>query len=228
MMRLFHDKPFSPQITIDGRALNHLHVRRIQQNSDVQLMNGRGHIAIYKVVTISKKIAHLEQISITNHPPVKTPCLLVSLCRIKAMEAVCQKACELGISEIQPVITDHVGTSLSDEQWQVKRVRLSEIMQQSLLQCGNPYLPQIAHLVLLSDIDPTSYIVADAGGDSSESTNQGSKSILIGPEGGFSEQEYLYFQHHKIKKIKLPGWTLRAETAAILAMGLIVKNLVNN
>ena len=216
MMRIYHIGPYDAELTLkDASIIRHLHVRRIQKNETIELLDGKGHINTYLLISIDKSQAVLKMQS-TEHikkPVQKT--LMIALCRFKTLEIIAQKACELGVTTIQPLLTDNVGNVPSRLHLRKKMARIEEIMQQSLGQCGNPYLPIILPMKSLLECDPNTYTLADANGNQ---TSLEQTSILIGPEGGFSEKEYSYFQKNAVPMIRFPGHILRAETAAIIAM----------
>ena len=215
-MRVFFKGQIEPDLEItDESTIRHLHVRRIQAGEHIELMDGNGHIHHCHITAIHRKSAHIKCMSSQHCNKGATKTLLIAVCRFKTLEIIAQKACELGIHTIQPVITDNIGNLPSLDVWHKKVARIQEIMQQSICQCGNPYLPDISTLKKLDEIDPTSYTLADAKGNTC-ATIKGS--ILIGPEGGFSDREYNFFDKNNVARLRFGGFVLRAETAAIIAM----------
>jgi len=142
---------------------------------------------------------------------------------------VVEKASELGVHTLQPIITDHT---------QAERVnveRLQTIAIEAAEQCDRldapPVLPPLKLSNYLSDLpkDTLIFLAAESGDAlpvaaafekiKSEIKNIQNIHFLIGPEGGFSEKEFALFDRYpNIHRIRLGARLLRAETAAVAVL----------
>ncbi|MDD2658034.1 MAG: RsmE family RNA methyltransferase, partial [Candidatus Pacebacteria bacterium] len=143
-------------------------------------------------------------------------------------ELAVQKAVELGVKEIVPIIADRT-VKLG-----LKRDRLEKIIKEASEQSGRGILPVLSDSVAFGDAMRAAEandlnLFFELGGKSLE----GSKldlgkykkiGIFIGPEGGWSEDE-LKLKSEKLKVCGLSPFTLRAETAAIAALALVSQQL---
>ena len=129
-----------------------------------------------------------------------------------------EKATEIGITHITPLLCDH------SERTQIKMERLEKILVAALKQCQGYHLPKLSPLTPFKsfvDQHPNALIAHCGPGDkeSLQSHVQGRKqnTILIGPEGDFSAQEIALVRSKNITEVHLGTRRLRTETAAIAA-----------
>ena len=167
-----------------------------------------------------------------NTQPKATVNLYQSLLKKDKFEWVIQKATELGVSKIVPIITEHsIVREISDN----KARRYEKIAIEATEQCGGEKPPEI--LPALSFDDVLKQIKKATGnkimlweGEKNRhiSSLVGEKNkewhVIIGPEGGFSPAEKDKADHHGIILVSLGQRILRAETAAIASLSLILLN----
>lgn len=161
--------------------------------------------------------------------PCQTPpiCLYIAPLKRQAMELLVEKTTELGVTEFCPVITAH--TQVKD----LNLNRLQAIAIGAAEQCGRLSVPSFSEAIKLSQLGADRTLFAAIESIASlprlnvaiaEHTNQHTKTtaILIGPEGGFSPAETSWLTAQpNIIPVSLGQNILRAETAAILACGLL-------
>ena len=131
-----------------------------------------------------------------------------------------EKTTELGAARLLPVITQRTIAE------RVKLERLQSIAIEAAEQCGRTVLPEIGEPVslkqLLADRDParTLYFADETGGERAQQAfTAGPALILVGPEGGFADQEGTAIREAaNTKAISLGPRILRAETAALAAL----------
>jgi len=162
---------------------------------------------------------------------------------------VIQKATELGVRGIYPMISDNV-TVKKSVIFQ-KLPHLQRIAAEAAKQCERPDIPTIFEPVEFSEITENNdlkhkfiFVERDAemtlkqalGGQECPPYNVISQSnisendkilLIIGPEGGFSDDEFQKMTEHSIKKITLGNLILRAETAVIAAVANTIHELEN-
>lgn len=204
------------------------YVLRFEKGDECVLLNGKGEKAKGTVETIDKKavIIRLENHEIFDRPKRKVSLYIAISKKPATFELIIQKATELGVTGIIPLVTEHC---------QVREIRnekrLSAIIKEAAEQCERVFLPKL-HPVLLWDkftADPPSgqILTGDArGGDVklcdvkfslSESVN-----LIIGPEGGLTEGELSDVHRIGGRIFSLGENVLRMETAAIAALGVVL------
>lgn len=152
--------------------------------------------------------------------------------RSDAQLTIMEKATELGVRGIYPVITDNCALAKSvlakkHEKWQ-------KIMYESSKQCERAKVPTCfdptsLEVLLEEDFDKI-IVLAERSTEISlkQFLNQnpiksGEKVLaIIGPEGGFSEREFKFFKEKSLPLISLGDLILRAETATIITLGNII------
>jgi len=150
--------------------------------------------------------------------------LAMSLIKKDKFELVTEKATELGVKDILPMMTERV------VQKHLSNDRLLRITKEASEQCGRVDIPQVSDTESLSDIlkNVKDYDLCLYGNMEGEVSfmnikKEGVKNILvfIGPEGGWTEKEIEMFEKVGVKSISIHANTLRAETAAIGVLGFL-------
>jgi len=132
-------------------------------------------------------------------------------------ELVVQKATDIGIAEI--VIAEPTARSVVewDERKQKSEMpRLSRVAREASMQSRRVFLPQVIGPKPIKELAGDGFAVAEPGASGDFS----GLSVLIGPEGGFTDEELGLFNH----SVDLGQTILRAETAAIVASVLVMAN----
>ena len=130
-----------------------------------------------------------------------------------------EKSTELGVARLIPVMTQRTVTE------RVRLDRLESIAIEAAEQCGRTRVPQIVEPTslkrLIEELDPARhlYFADEGGGEPVASTfAEGPALILVGPEGGFTEEERQLVRGSGASAISLGPRILRAETAALAAL----------
>jgi len=231
MQRLFVEDDLASGGTISlGRDQSHYlgNVLRMREGADVLLFNGRHGEWLARIAALEKKIVHLDLVEETRPQP-PAPDLVYAFAPIKAgrLDYLVQKAVEMGAGVLQPVQTHH--TQLS----KVGRERLEANALEAAEQCGILALPPVRDMVkfdrLITDWEPGRRLIFcdEASGTNNPlpilcAIEERKLGLLIGPEGGFSDEERR--QLHAlpfVTAIPLGPRILRADTAAVAAMALI-------
>ncbi len=254
MKRVLCDKLPEPHGRTELSASESLHliqVLRMKNGDEVEALDGQGGVA-HVYLEIAKDRAFIR-LKVKEQTPAETSSdsrahalpirLEAAILKGDAMEWLVEKAVELGVEELIPVITDHTvvqvqkkGASAFQERWQ-------KIADQSLKQCGRLVKLRIAEPIalekLLAEVRPRTEfprLWADEGAlgtapfleDVLVAASGGIQgvSILIGPEGGWSskEQEMMYREEELLKgamqAVSLGPWILRGETAGLFAVSV--------
>jgi len=229
--RLYIDAPLAAgsEIPLERDQANYLlNVLRLTRGDAVLLFNGRDGEWRASLASTSKRTA---SVAVEARTRAQTPAgnlrFLFAPLKHARVDYLVQKAVELGASQLQPVITRHT---------QVARVNLDRMRAnviEAAQQCGILSVPDVAepatfeeimgidHLLIFCDEsaevnDPVAALVAAR-------PNPGAPlAVLIGPEGGFSEEERAaLLKRPKVVRIALGPRILRADTAAVAALALV-------
>jgi len=150
----------------------------------------------------------------------------VALLKGEKFDLVVQKATELGVTKVTPLITRYADIHLRDQSDAAKRVtRWQRIALEAAKQSGRALVPEIALPVTFEtalQIESTGVMFSERGGEALDSlTAASSITALVGSEGGWSDDELNAARARKFHIVTLGGRILRAETAAIAVTVLL-------
>jgi 16S rRNA (uracil1498-N3)-methyltransferase len=163
----------------------------------------------------------------------------------KVMDSIVQKATELGVARIVPLLTERTVPDFGAEAGAAKRERWLTIAVESIKQCGTPWLPEIAEptpmadylrraehaeLRLMGSLQPGARhprrwfeaFVAERG------RLPGSVEVWIGPEGDFAPAEHERIVGSGARPVTLGRHVLRSETAAVYALSVVQYEMAAN
>lgn len=219
---------WNPPFTVTGQeAVHMIKVLRLKKGQLVRLMDGRGNTGIFKISSLSKNKADLEEISREQHPvPEHRLCLGIAWSRALRRSWLLEKASELGAWEIAVWMGDFSQGKLKKESLDKWQGPMISGAKQSL----NPWLPSISAYPgglgdLLDNADyphQTVLIKNEAREDilAPGDFPSGGSLVIIGPEGGFSEREENILREKNIRTKSLGPRILRWETAALVTLSL--------
>jgi 16S rRNA (uracil1498-N3)-methyltransferase len=145
------------------------------------------------------------------------------------MDLVIQKATELGVHRISPVLTDFSVVKLEPERAAKRRDHWQKVAQSACEQCQRNIVPDIDPPQSLLDWfgnnagsdQPQLILRADAADAMPAIELPGNDlTMLVGPEGGFSEAEYERATVAGLKAVRLGPRIMRTETAALAALSI--------
>lgn len=206
-------------LTIEGDTFHHLvNVLRVRINDELILLDGKGLQGLGLVAQIGKRELTVK-IKSTTRAPESTNCdLLLFTPKKDALEMMLKSATELGVRKIYLFRGAFSQEKLPDG------TRVDALLQSAMEQSNNPWKPEIIHCSELSDcpleqFDQIHLMDIDPHATSSSKTS--ARSILvIGPEGGFSEDERKFLKSFKSTHVvSLPTPILRAPTAMMAGLG---------
>ncbi len=231
---------------LDREAHHAAQVLRVRVGERVSVLDGAGHEFICDVRNVSKKSVLLEVVQKRFIPPLPYRItLLQAIPKGKLMESIIQKATELGVARIVPLLSERVTTHLDRESSTDKldKWRLTTI--EAIKQCGQVWLPQVDEpitpreflargekfdLPLVASLQedsqhPRKYFSAFA---TEKRHKPESVCIWIGPEGDFSPAEMEQIKSAGTLPISLGQLVLRCETAAIYCLSVLNYELSGN
>lgn len=231
LQRLFVDAPLAAGAFFGlSRDQSHYltNVLRMKEGAELLVFNGRDGEWLSRVAETGKKAVTLEAMR-QERPQPPLPALLYAFAPIKAgrLDYLVQKAVEMGAGALQPVITQHtqMGT-IGVERLQANALEAAE-------QCGILAVPTVRQPLkfdaLLRDWEPNRRLVFCD--ESAETDNplpalnaikERKLGLLVGPEGGFSDEERRTLRALPfVTAIPLGPRILRADTAAVAALAVI-------
>jgi 16S rRNA (uracil1498-N3)-methyltransferase len=230
MIRLFVSSPLAAgtAIPLDDKQSHYLlHVMRVKAGDAVLVFNGRDG-EWRGLVEATKKAAHIK-VEAQTRPQTTEPDLWLLFAPIKRGHGdfTVEKASELGVSRIIPIKTRRTVVG------RVPIDRYRAIATEAAEQCERLSTPEIAEDVdlpkILENWDPNRTLILCAeAGDAQNVTKAvssippGPLAVMIGPEGGFADEEFALLRSKKfVVPVRLGPRILRADTAAISALALI-------
>lgn len=225
----------SGEIIITGFEYKHLaKVLRKKPGDEITLTDGKLNVYACKIEDVNSNAVKckIEKIQTGLYEPQKKVTLFLSpLKNLSRFEFAVEKAVELGVSKIQPVITEH--TIQKNEFSETKKERLRKIIISAMCQSQRCHLPELRESLTLNKMieqtqnDKIKIVMFEFSKDSGleETADNGNElDLLIGPEGGFSEKEIELLSGNGWKVKSLGNRKLRAETAAIVSVYKLTGN----
>ena len=189
--------------------------------------NGNGLLAECKIIEKGKKIK-VKIVKLSKRKPDKVS-IHIAISPLKnpsRFEWFVEKATEIGVKEITPIITKH------SEKKKVNHERLERISISSLKQSNQLFKPKINSTENFSDFvknNSDQKIMANLKTKNileKKSISSNQVCLIIGPEGGFSDDEIQEAKNKNITEISLGNNRLRSETAAIFGLS-ILRSIIN-
>ncbi|CAN5636146.1 16S rRNA (uracil(1498)-N(3))-methyltransferase [soil metagenome] len=219
------DTELSQTMWVRNSALLHQwgRVLRYRVSDELVLFDGIRHDRLYRILGIDKEQVHLELITqLERTLPHQNIYLAWSLLKKDKNDWVLQKATELGVNHFLPILADRSEKT----GFNVERAR--KIIIEASEQCGRSNIPSIREPVhvetLYGELDDSAHwLVAEQGSPSYDNLLATDRPgvVLVGPEGGWTEAEKVFFAEKNMTHVHLSPFTLRAETAAIIAVSLL-------
>lgn len=216
-------------IFLEDQELHHLsHVVRTEVGETVELVNGKGQLALAEVASISRKRADLKVLSVDDHPePSWNTALALGIPRINRLDMVVEKGTEIGVSKLLLFPGDN---SEKKEIFENQLGRLKAISIGAMKQCGRLYLPEITLLpplkkwksfpenAFFGDLSPNAPLLYEA---LQKKPRPAAACFFVGPESGFTKAEIALLEAAKVKGVSLNNNILRTDTAAIAALTIL-------
>jgi len=224
----------SDSISLNKEESRHLKtVLRIQQGTPVELFDGKG-------LTCSASITLVEKNSISITPaseavlqagPACAITLFACISKGKRMDWTVEKATEIGVTQVVPVISDRTIVRLSPQECASKAERWRRVAEDAARQCGTAWIPEITppltfvqSLTLIAGSPPvfTAALTSDAiplrEAVAEFTTAPPTAGWFVGPEGDFTTDELDQLRLHSTRFVSLGTNVLRAETASLYGL----------
>lgn len=214
-------------------------VLRLLKAEEVQVLNGVGKILTCRVSEVTKKQVILEKVRIDSLPAL--PCSVVlyqALPKARLIEDIIQKATELGIRKIVPVLSERVVSRLDEVEAIQKQSKWQHVAVEAIKQCGSPWLPSVTKPAsidaILRETERCEFEVIGALEASPWHLKLAIRKFLdkaqkppasagfwVGPEGDFTDEERAKIKNAGALPVTLGSLVLRCETAAIYGLSVL-------
>lgn len=222
--RLFVEAPLGAggEVHITGGQAHYLlNVMRLKAGAPVKLFDDVSGEYLATVSSVRKRdLLLVIEARLREREAVPDLWLCQALVKKDRLDWIAEKACELGIARLVPLVTQRCVVD------KVKEDRLRAQMIEAAEQCERTALPDIVPLVRLEAMlkewpeERTLYFCDERGGEPF-APGAGRAAILIGPEGGFTDAENAAIRAHPAAKaVSLGPRILRADTAAVAAISV--------
>ncbi|BAT71896.1 16S rRNA (uracil1498-N3)-methyltransferase [Thermosulfidibacter takaii ABI70S6] len=225
VVRIFVDDELVPGkvIELSESELKHLKVRRKKQGDEIYLVNGRG-VEAWGRLCQGNAVLVLDVKDISNRElPVKIT-LYQAILKSEKMDLVIQKATELGVARIVPVVTSRC-VAKPDKK---KVGRWRKIAVEALKQSGRAFLPEICEPVVLGELkfEHPVFVLWEKAGKPLEKIvldfKIGKKvGIFVGPEGGIAEEDIEKLRSAGGQPASVGKTILRSETASLYSISVL-------
>ena len=224
--------PAAKEIVLDEDTSRHLvQVLRMKEGEKLNLTDGKGNLITAEVIDAHKKHCSVKIIDsrLTTHDSRKVAIAISLLKNTSRFEWFLEKATEIGVSEIIPLICERT------EKQKFRFDRMKGICISAMLQSQQTWLPvlyepkQFNHLAIEVSDNQHKFIAHCE--DSSEKSNLSTfqplhhSTILVGPEGDFTIHEIELALQHNFIPVSLGKTRLRSETAGIVAATFLNRSL---
>jgi 16S rRNA (uracil1498-N3)-methyltransferase len=212
-------------------------VLRLKKDDQIILFNGQGGEYLCTVAEASRK-AVLIDVGPWSGRSVESPLQItlgLGISRGDRMDLVVQKAVELGVNRITPLLTERCVVQFKGERKPQRLLHWQKIVQHAAEQSGRALLPELPEVERLQDwvgeqqglkvfLDPyAATTLMDLHPEPIKASPEHSRSVtlLTGPEGGFSDRERDLAKASGFMPVRLGARILRTETASIAALAAV-------
>lgn len=241
MNRFFVDRDqiVDNRIEILGKDVRHIkNVLRLKPKDQIEVIcDGMTYICeIMELGSNNIPLLILDSFEGKNEPPIDIV-LYQGIAKGSKMDFIIQKATEIGISEIYPIITHRTVVKIKDRKKEQKKVeRWQAIVEEASKQSKRDRLPMINDITSFNEMidilkDQSNIIVPyeeeETFGlkEALKNIEEGKIHIIIGPEGGFEEEEVEMLKAINGKSVTLGPRILRTETAGLVVGSIVLYEL---
>ncbi|NCT69397.1 MAG: 16S rRNA (uracil(1498)-N(3))-methyltransferase [Xanthomonadaceae bacterium] len=234
LTRCHVDAPLSvgTSLALPETAANHLaRVLRLREGDACVLFNGDGHDYDARLTAISKRGVLTDIVgarTVDNESPLHVT-LLQGIARGEKMDLILQKATELGVAAIVPVMAERTEVKLDAERTEKRVAHWRSVIASACEQSGRARLPSLSAPASLADAardvgTGATKLTLDPTGDVSLATVEiasGAVVVAIGPEGGWSPRDRDTLSAAGFTGLRLGPRILRTETAGLAAIAAL-------
>jgi 16S rRNA (uracil1498-N3)-methyltransferase len=217
-------------VELPERAARHAAALRLRKGDAVVLFNGDGHESAATLTGLGKRGAAClvrNRAAVDRESPLEVH-LAQGVCAGDRMDLVLQKATELGVASIQPVVTARSIVRLSSERQGRRGTHWQNIVIAACEQCGRNRVPEVAPSVAFGAFlarparDGTRVLLLPEGETTIRALGpRAPVTVLIGPEGGLAPEERTLALAAGFRAVRFGPRILRTETAPLAALAAL-------
>jgi len=215
------------QVGIEGEELRHLRTFRLRVGDELVVFDGSGAEYVVRLTEVGRRLARGAVLHVDRPEREASVHLVLAPALLKGprMDTLVEKATELGVARLAPIVTDRVvARGEHRERWE-------RIVAAAAKQCGRTRLPIVDSpcplAQRLAEPEPGLRLVAWEAERLTRVADlpavADSALLVTGPEGGFTAGEIELARRHDCRLVGLGARILRAETAAIVAVALCLQ-----
>ncbi len=225
-------------VTLDEGDSHHAtRVLRLSVGAVIEILDGSGRCLRSRVIEANKRAMRAEVDEVVVRPAPPRVGLAPSVLKGKAMDFLVQKATELGVATLKPLVIERAVVRVPPEDAEARVNHWRQIAIQACKQCGNPWMPVIqppSTLSVFLEVRTAGFLlVASLRSDarpvrpilSGWVDGNGEVTLIVGPEGDFTPDEEEALRSAGAQPLSLGPLVLRAETAAIAGLAIIQHEL---
>ncbi|KPU27929.1 16S rRNA methyltransferase [Caloranaerobacter sp. TR13] len=242
MHKFFVDKKdiAENKIIIKGEDVKHIkNVLRLDISEIINVSNCEGKEYLAQITEIEKDYVEAvikEEFESKSEPPIQI-ILYQGLPKSSKMDLIIQKATELGVVEIVPLITKRTVVKVEGEKKELKKLeRWKRIAKEASKQCKRGIIPVVNKIItfneMINRLNDEEFILVPYENelkiglkDILRTYKKGKINIIIGPEGGFEEEEIEKLKKINAHIISLGPRILRTETAGFTTISVVMYEL---
>ncbi|MEZ3468970.1 MAG: 16S rRNA (uracil(1498)-N(3))-methyltransferase [Schaedlerella sp.] len=243
MHRFFiqHSQIQGSRLYVEGPDVNHIkNVLRMKPGDQVMVSDGEDMQYLCALESFTDGLVWFEIVDTwkENRELPSKLYLFQGIPKSDKMELIIQKATELGVHEVVPVVTGRTVVRLDEKKAQKKTARWNAIAESAAKQSGRSRIPQVREVMAFSEAlafagELDVLLIPYEKAEGMESTRQAiegirpgqSVGIFIGPEGGFEEAEVEQAMECGAAPVTLGRRILRTETAGFVVLSMLLYHL---
>ena len=212
------------ELELPDEEAHHLKVRRAVDDEPLRVLDGAGAVATGRLRWQGKyAMVAIGTMSAAPEPPRLT--LAVGAGDKERFGWLADKAAELGVTDLVPLLTEHTG-SVANRIRAIHVDKLTARARETLKQCGAGWAPRVHAPVSITDLlrEPLPglrWLAQPGGRTPSAALGEEAVTVVVGPEGGLTTGEIDHLLADRFEPIALAAPILRFETAALSAAAVI-------
>ncbi|MEX0431120.1 16S rRNA (uracil(1498)-N(3))-methyltransferase [Spiribacter insolitus] len=221
--------PVGEVMDLPDAVVRHIQARRLRRSDGLVLFDGTGGEYAARLETLEKRRARafIESFSPREAESPVAVTILQGISKGERMDYSVQKATELGVARLIPVITERCVVRLDADRWAKKQRHWQAVAVAACEQCGRNRIPPVDMPCALEDaltaVEGLAGVIFDTEGDRAAHELDPTPQIatLIGPEGGLAPAEIQRVADLGWQRIRLGPRILRSDTAPVAALAVI-------
>ena len=221
------------EVDLPVQAGEHLvRVLRLDRGHPLRLFDGEGREYAGEIASLAKRAVTARVLDAIEADDVESPLRITlgqGIARGEKMDWVLQKATELGVARIVPLVTDRTEVKLDAERAERRLAHWHAVLASACEQCGRNRIPEIVEPVKLHDWaaalgdDAGLRLALDPNGDARarELVIDTQATLAVGPEGGLSDHDLATLAQAGFRGLRLGPRILRTETAGLAAIAAL-------